>query len=106
MYELARHFRGLGIPQAASPFEGLVLSILGQQISNEVARVLRDLLVDTLGGSISAGGVDYRVFPSPMAIAEAGTDASGDQIQREEGRVHSRHLRECGFWRPRLGRVG
>lgn len=74
MTEFADHFRGLGIPQAASPFEGLVLSILGQQISNEVARVLRDLLVDTLGGSVSVGGSDYRVFPSPSTIAGAGTE--------------------------------
>ena len=75
MTGIAGQFRGLGIPQAASPFEGLVLSILGQQISNEVARVLRDLLVDTLGGSLTVGGSDYRVFPSPMAIAEAGIEA-------------------------------
>ena len=74
MTAIAARFRGLGISQAASPFEGLVLSILGQQISNEVARVLRDLLVDTLGSSVSTGGSDYRVFPSPMAIAEAGTE--------------------------------
>ena len=74
MSEFAGQFRGLGIPQAASPFEGLVLSILGQQISNEVARVLRDLLVDTLGMSVFAGGSEYRIFPSPLTIAEAGTD--------------------------------
>ena len=74
MTEFAGRFRGLGIPQAASPFEGLVLSILGQQISNEVARVLRDLLVDTLGKSVFAGGSEYRIFPSPLTIAEAGTD--------------------------------
>ncbi len=74
MAKFAKQFRGLGVPQNASPFEGLVLSILGQQISNEVARVLRDLLVDTLGGSISVGELDYRVFPSPSAIAEAGAE--------------------------------
>ena len=44
MTQFASRFRGLGIAQSASPFEGLVHSILGQQISNEVARVLRDLL--------------------------------------------------------------
>jgi DNA-3-methyladenine glycosylase II len=74
MAEFTGRFRGLGIAQSASPFEGLVLSILGQQISNEVARVLRDLLVDTLGEVISVNGVDYRAFPSPAAIAEAGID--------------------------------
>ncbi len=72
--EFASRFRGLGIAQSASPFEGLVLSILGQQISNEVARTLRDLLVDTLGETLSVDGVDYRAFPSPAAIAEAGID--------------------------------
>ena len=75
IYEFVSRFRGLGISQSASPFEGLVLSILGQQISNEVARVLRDLLVDTLGDAMSVEGVDYRLFPSPASIAEAGTDA-------------------------------
>ena len=74
MTQFASRFRGLGIAQSASPFEGLVHSILGQQISNEVARVLRDLLVDTLGKAISVNGVDYRTFPSPDAIAEAGID--------------------------------
>ena len=74
MAEFAAQFRGLGIPQAASPFEGLVSSILGQQISNEVARVLRDLLVDTLGGSITVEGMEYRLFPSPSVIAKAGTE--------------------------------
>lgn len=74
MAEFTGRFRGLGIAQSASPFEGLVLSILGQQISNEVARVLRDLLVDRLGKVTSVQGVDYRAFPSPSAIAEAGID--------------------------------
>ena len=74
MAEFAGRFRGLGIAQSADPFEGLVLSILGQQISNEVARVLRDLLVDTLGEVVSVKGVDYRAFPPPSAIAEAGID--------------------------------
>ena len=74
MAEFTGRFRGLGIAQSASPFEGLALSILGQQISNEVARVLRDLLVDRLGKAVSVEGADYRAFPSPAAIAEAGID--------------------------------
>ena len=72
--EFASRFRGLGIAQSASPFEGLVLSIIGQQISNEVARVIRDLVVDRLGKAISVGGAEYRAFPSPAAIAEAGME--------------------------------
>lgn len=74
MSEFTERFRGLGVAQSASPFEGLVLSILGQQISNEVARVIRDLLVDRLGKAVSIDGKDYRAFPSPAAIAGAGID--------------------------------
>ena len=74
MAEFAGRFRGLGVAQSASPFEGLALSIIGQQISNEVARVIRDLLVDRLGKVISVNGTDYRTFPSPTTIAEAGID--------------------------------
>ena len=74
MAEFTGQFRGLGIAQSASPFEGLVLSILGQQISNQVARVIRDLLVDTLGKVVSVNGTDYRTFPSPATIADAGID--------------------------------
>ena len=74
MAEFTDRYRGLGIAQSASPFEGLVLSILGQQISNQVARVIRDLLVDTLGKVVSVNGTDYRTFPSPATIADAGID--------------------------------
>ncbi len=70
--KLLNQFRGLGVAQSPSPFEGLTHSILGQQISNEVARALRNLLVDTLGKAISINGVEYKTFPSPDTIAEAG----------------------------------
>ena len=71
---LARRFHGLGIPQTATPFEAIVLAILGQQISGHVARVLRETIVDTLGESVEFGGAVYRTFPSPGAIAGAGSD--------------------------------
>ncbi len=71
---LARRFRGLGIPQTAAPFEAIVLAILGQQISGHVARVLRETIVDTLGDSVVFGGAEYRTFPSPESIAEAGPE--------------------------------
>ncbi len=70
-----RTLRGLGVPQSATPFEGLALSILGQQISSHVARILRDLLVDTLGADVEIGGAARKAFPSPQSIADAGPDA-------------------------------
>ena len=71
---LAGRFHGLGIPQTSTPFEAIVLAILGQQISGHVARVLREGIVDTLGDSVEFGGTVYRTFPSPGAIAEAGPE--------------------------------
>ena len=68
-------FWGLGVPQAASPFEALVLSILGQQISNHVARILRNLLVETFGRSVDVNGTRFSTFPSAEALAEAGPEA-------------------------------
>ena len=75
MSDFARRLRGLGLPQTPTPFEGLVLAILGQQISNHVARILRDLLVDEFGAAAEIGGETRRTFPSPSALASAGPDA-------------------------------
>lgn len=75
MSDFARRLRGLGLPQTPTPFEGLVLAILGQQISNHVARVLRDLLVDEFGETITIDGETRTAFPSPVALAAAGPDA-------------------------------
>ena len=67
---LARRFRGLGIPQTPTPFEAIVLAILGQQISGHVARVLRESIVDTLG---RFGGVrGSRVPDIPIARRDSG----------------------------------
>ena len=76
--EIVRRFRGLGNPQSASPFEALVLAILGQQISNHVAGVLRNLLVDTLGSPVSIDGETRRLFPSALTLADVGPDALRD----------------------------
>ncbi len=73
--DFARRFRGLGLPQSATPFESLILAILGQQISNSVARTLRDLFVDTLGTSVEVGGARYAVFPDAETVARESVDA-------------------------------
>jgi DNA-3-methyladenine glycosylase II len=68
-------FYGLRISQAASVFESLVMSVLGQQISSQVARVLRTGLIDEYGISIEFKGVSYSAFPRPQDIADRGVDA-------------------------------
>ena len=71
---LIAEFRGMRISQAASVFESLVMSVLGQQISSQVARVLRTGLIDAYGVSIESQGVSYSAFPRPQDIASRGVD--------------------------------
>lgn len=69
---VAAKLQGLHVPQTASLFEALVLAILGQQISAQVARILRTKLVDTLGPQVDIASGTVRAFPSPRSIADAG----------------------------------
>ena len=68
---IAERFRGLHLPHTATVFEALVLAILGQQISTQVARVIRTLLIETYGPRLMADGVTYYAFPRPDRLAEA-----------------------------------
>ena len=72
---IVRGLRGLHVPRSPSAFEALVLAILGQQISTHVARMLRTLLIETLGPSISIDGETYQAFPRPQDIERAGVEA-------------------------------
>jgi DNA-3-methyladenine glycosylase II len=71
---LVRGLRGLHVPHTASVFEALVLAILGQQISSQVARTLRTLLIQTYGTPEEVLGVMYHAFPSPETLAAAGLE--------------------------------
>jgi DNA-3-methyladenine glycosylase II len=72
---MIRDFRGLHIPRTATVFEGLVKSILSQQISSQAARVLRDGLVDAFGATGTVDGTAYTAFPLPEAIAAASVES-------------------------------
>ena len=65
---------GLHIPHTATVFEGLVLAILGQQISTPVARMLRTLLIETYGPRMALEGEAYYAFPRAESLVEAGVD--------------------------------
>ena len=71
---LVTALHGLHVPQAASVYEALTLSIIGQQISAQVARVLRGLLIETFGRRAEFDGESYWAFPRPEAVAAAGID--------------------------------
>ena len=71
---IVERFRGLHLPHTATVFEALVLAILGQQISTQVARVIRTLLIETYGPRLLADGVTYYAFPRPDRLAEAAVE--------------------------------
>jgi len=68
MSGLVEQFYGLHLPHTASVFEALVLAVLGQQISTNVARIIRTLLIETFGPSAEFDGETYYAFPRPASI--------------------------------------
>jgi len=81
---LAETHRGFHVPQGPSVFEGLVSAILGQQISGQVARTLRTLLMESYGESLTVDGVTYYTFPRPEALVGAGVE--GLREKKNSGR--------------------
>ena len=71
---LVGRFRGLHLPCTATLFEGLVLAVLGQQISAGVARIMRMALIERFGARVEFGSEIYYAFPRPEAILEASVD--------------------------------
>lgn len=76
---LAEAHRGFHVSQGPSVFEGLVSAILGQQISGQVARTLRILLMESYGESLTVDGVTYYTFPTPDALVAAGVKGLRDK---------------------------
>jgi DNA-3-methyladenine glycosylase II len=68
---LARHFRGMRIPQAPSVFETVVSAILEQQVNLSFAHQVKLALIESLGGSVEFQGRRYCSFPLPAALAIA-----------------------------------
>ena len=71
---LVKSRRGFHVPQGPSVFEGLISTILGQQISGQVARTLRTLLMENYGESLAVDGVTFFAFPAPEALVAAGIE--------------------------------
>ena len=71
---LISKYYGLHIPQSNSVFEGLVTAIVGQQISTSVAKMLRSLLIEKYGESLTINGNKFYVFPTPEKIMSVGIE--------------------------------
>lgn len=69
---------GLRVPGAFDGYELAVRAVLGQQITVAAARTLAQRMVDKFGEPISSPWPQLnRLFPSPAALAAAGSDALG-----------------------------
>ena len=71
---LVNLFKGLHIPQTLTVYEGLITAIIGQQISTNVASMLRSLIIELYGVSTSINGGTFYSFPTPQSIAEIGVE--------------------------------
>ena len=69
--KITQTFHGLRPSLSDTMFEALVIAIIGQQISASVARIIRDLIVDTFGDEVSAFSKTLKSFPRPEAILSA-----------------------------------
>jgi DNA-3-methyladenine glycosylase II len=70
---LAR-LHGLSPGRAATVFEALVLSIIGQQIAATVARLIRTDLLQAYGTLVRHDGATYYGFPTAETLLAAGLD--------------------------------
>ena len=71
MAGLARRFYGLHLPQTATVFECLALTVVGQYRMFQGASSRRSALINDYGREVDLGGRSWRVFPKPNDIFEA-----------------------------------
>jgi DNA-3-methyladenine glycosylase II len=72
--DVVNDFYGYHNTRTASVYEALVQAVMGQQIATNVARIVRNLLVQTYGVRATVSGHEWYAFPraESLAIAEVG----------------------------------
>ena len=68
---LAKQLLGIKPVRTQTMYEGLIVAILGQQISVIAAASIQRRLVERFGRRIALGGRTYYSFPRPSALAKA-----------------------------------
>jgi len=81
LFSLIQKLTGLRSPTTPTVFEGLISSIIEQQISLNVAHTLETRIVKTFGDALQVDTKVYFAFPTPQKLASATTE----------------ELRECGL---------
>ena len=69
LHTLVEKYRGLHIPQSISVYESLIHSIIGQQISVHVAKLLRELIIEMYGTRHQHDEITLYTFPTPMKLS-------------------------------------
>jgi DNA-3-methyladenine glycosylase II len=71
LYTLTKKLRGLKSPSTLTVFEALIVSIIEQQISLNVAHVLETRVTRTFGDVLKVTHEIYYAFPTPQSLAYA-----------------------------------
>ena len=69
--EVVKEFYGYHNTRTATVYEALVQAIMGQQIATAVARIVRNLLIQTYGVRATVEGREWYAFPRPRDLAVA-----------------------------------
>ena len=69
--EVVQQFYGYHNTRTASVFEALVQAVMGQQIATAVARIVRNLLIQTYGVRGTVDGREWYAFPRAETLARA-----------------------------------
>jgi DNA-3-methyladenine glycosylase II len=75
MLELSKQLRGMKGPNNTTVFEGLICSIIEQQISLNVAFSVQKKVTKAFGDVLHLDGKKYYSFPTPNTLANADMDA-------------------------------
>ena len=74
LYKAVGRLHGLWPARSETVFEALVVAIIGQQISANVARVIREGIVEAYGTQVVAEGHMLYAFPRPESFSNATSD--------------------------------
>ncbi len=69
--DVVRHFYGYHNTRTASVYEALVQAVMGQQIATNVARIIRNLLIQQYGVRATVSDREWYAFPRPATLAAA-----------------------------------
>ena len=71
MHKIGQQLRGFKYPTTVTAFESLVDSIVEQQISIKIARIIEERIAEKFGDKLDLNRLEYYVFPNPQDLSKA-----------------------------------